>query len=119
MKLTLPFPPASLSPNRARSLHWAQKARIAAQYREECGWAAKAVWGDRPPLTTPVTLAVTFVVADGRRHDKDNLISAFKSGLDGLVDAGVLLDDDYRLVDVNYANVKRGPERYVEVEVLT
>ena len=25
MRLTLPFPPASLSPNRARSLHWAAK----------------------------------------------------------------------------------------------
>ena len=115
MTLTLPFPPASLSPNRARSLHWAAKAGIAREYREACGWAARADWGTSPPLTPPVALTVTFVVGNGRRYDRDNLIAAFKAGQDGLVDAGVIDRDDWQALTVAYA-VERGPKAEVRIE---
>ena len=45
---------------------------------------------------------ITFVVPDRRRRDKTNFASAFKAGLDGLVDAGIIKDDSYECCDDQY-----------------
>lgn len=47
-------------------------------------------------------LSVTFTIPDRRRHDFDNLVSALKPLLDGLVAAGVVADDSTdHIVDLN------------------
>lgn len=116
MTLTLPFPPSALLPNRARGLHWAKKGRIASEYRQAVGWTARTDWGRRRPLRPPVTLAVMFVVADNRRRDVDNLVAAFKAGLDGLVDAGVIVGDHWQGLTISYT-VERGTSAHVRIEV--
>jgi len=45
---------------------------------------------------------VTFVVKDRRKRDLDNLIAAFKPGLDGLCDSHIILYDDHDNLHVDY-----------------
>lgn len=112
LRLELPFPPPQLSPN-AR-VHWREKARVVAAYREGCGWAAKVDgftqhWRrDELPLKSPVRAAVTFVVPDRRKRDLDNLLAMLKPAWDGLVDAGVLAGDDSERFSVESTEIVVG-----------
>ncbi len=84
LRLTLPWPPAGLSPN-AR-LHWAAKAKLTKAYRADCYWAAKA--GGVPVVEPlPLALTITFCPPRAGRLDRDNRIAAFKAGQDGLAQA--------------------------------
>ena len=57
---------------------------------------------------------VTFVVPDNRRRDKGNLIGAFKPALDGIVDAGVLVDDSWQHCDDQYhVRYEKGQRRTI------
>ena len=79
------------SPNRRPGNRW-QSARQRAELRE---WThlltleqgeARGAW----PLASPRV----FVVAMGPRlWDRDNLVAALKGAIDGIVDAGALVDD--------------------------
>lgn len=88
--LTLPLPPPRLSPN-AR-VHWATKAREAKLYRARCRFDVRLPDGWQPLAAAGLTLHCRYC---GRRQalDADNAGASFKAGLDGLVDAGVLVDD--------------------------
>jgi Holliday junction resolvase RusA-like endonuclease len=59
---------------------------------------------------------VVFVVPDKRRRDLDNALASMKAAWDGLVDAGVLVDDDSKHLKLAAPEMRyeRG-ERYVEV----
>lgn len=94
MKVTLPYPPAKLSPN--KRLHWAARAQIVAKYRRECriltrGKIDIAPWAGPEPM--PVQ--ITFHPPDKRRRDRDNMIAAFKAGADGVADAIGVDDADW------------------------
>lgn len=84
MRLTLPYPPAGLSPN-AR-IHWAPKAKLTKAYRADCYWAAKE-GGARVVEPVPLALTITFHPPRAGRIDRDNRIAAFKAGQDGLAQA--------------------------------
>lgn len=90
-EITLPWPPAGLSPN-AR-LHWAELARLKSQYRHACAWQAKAQ-GARKIDADALHLSLTFYPPSRRAFDLDNALARMKSGLDGLAD--VLGVDDSR-----------------------
>ena len=53
---------------------------------------------DMAPLTTPVTAEYVLEFKRGHRRDSPNWSPTFKAALDGLVDAGVIEDDDDRHV---------------------
>lgn len=95
---TMPFPPRELSPN-ARN-NWYPKAAKVRAYRQSCKVDALNVRREHEaqgmtfPLATPATLLLTFVLTTRQRRDLDNLVASFKAGLDGLVDAGLIVDDD-------------------------
>ena len=97
--LDLPWPPADLNPNRARKLHWTVLHRAAKQYRGDCYVEAVNLRNLRfrarlsRSLPPPVTASVTFWMPDRRRRDLDNLLASLKPAWDGLVDAGLLVDD--------------------------
>lgn len=101
VSLNLPMPPSELSSNNApRSVAGAKyKRHLHAEYREQCRKVAHSVRVDMQqqgmtfPLQVPVTALVTFVLASKQRRDLDNMLSAFKGGLDALVHAGLLADD--------------------------
>ncbi|MAH46901.1 hypothetical protein CMI37_13810 [Candidatus Pacearchaeota archaeon] len=90
----LPYP--ELYPNALRRLHWRQRAEISKQARQEAYYVAS---GDirqylrgRPIKRAEVE--IQFISKIYRTRDIDGLLSACKAWLDGLVDAGVLVNDD-------------------------
>lgn len=88
--VTLPWPPASLSPN-AR-VHWATLARSKRAYRMVCATQARQQ-GVRPMYgAAALHLGVTYYPPSKRAYDLDNAIARTKAGFDGLAD--VLLVDD-------------------------
>ncbi len=97
MVIEIPFlPPEKLSPN-AR-VHWSKRSPAAAAFRD----AVRLCCIDRRnrakkwvPFARPV-MNLTFVFDKDRRRDEDNMRARFKPGLDGMVDAGLLLDDNPR-----------------------
>lgn len=81
--LTLPWPPADLSPN-SRG-HWSKLARAKKAYRAACAWTAKEQGATRIEAER-LHLTITFVPPNRRAHDLDNCLARLKSGLDGLAD---------------------------------
>jgi len=108
--LELPFPPRVLSPN-AR-VHWRQKAAAAAEYREQCGWAAKEAVQRVGRLEPPVHADVTFTLPSRRRRDADNLMAMLKPAWDGLVDGGLLQDDRVGMFELGQPKVRYDHELY-------
>lgn len=106
--LELPWPPKELSPN--SRTHWAKRSKLAKAYRSACHLLCK-----QAGLTAPEgrsLLVLEFVPPDRRKRDDDNMLSAFKSGRDGLADA--LGIDDNRFVtqiSVSEETVKGGAVR--------
>ena len=99
----LPF--RELSPNSRE--HWAVKARAVRAQREEAGWLAKLQWGNQKPMKH-ARISYQFIVMDNRRRDTLNLENACKSMVDGIVDAGVLTDDDSKHLEVGHITLHQG-----------
>ena len=129
LTITIPgLPPRECSPN-AR-VHWIVKAQHAGRYRQIVKLVAKSALAEHRKAiiarstwvmdctNKPMRLDITFVVPDRRRRDKTNFASAFKAGLDGLVDAGIIKDDSYECCDDQYHVVyeKGVSKTIVEVE---
>ena len=92
--ITLPLPPKSLSPNWRG--HWRVKAKAVKDYRFLSAYRTEvALYPARRPLWPAATLQATFYHAQKRRRDPDNLNASLKSAQDGLVDAGLLVDDEH------------------------
>lgn len=94
LTITVPIPPACLSPN-ARA-HWATRSRATKMTRATTAIVARdavrrAGW--RGPLAEGITAQVMMYVADRRRRDADNYLSRCKAIFDGLTDGGVWVDD--------------------------
>ena len=89
---TVPLPPGlELLNANDRDSHWARRKRITGALRETTGWLARTQ--HIPPLARAHILAV-YEPPDRRRRDPANLYPSIKACVDGLVDAGVLPDDD-------------------------
>lgn len=91
IRLVLSFPSRDLHPN-AR-VHWARLARAKKAYREEA-WAAALCYDRSRPLWESAVVRAAFYVPNLRRRDPDGLMASMKAAWDGVVDAGVLADDD-------------------------
>jgi len=95
--VTLPPPPTVLNPN--RTSHWRTKAKAVKQYRNDAHIAAYTAlnemdrWHSNRPRWKQAVMTPKFYFRDRRRRDRDNFQAALKAACDGLVDAGVLIDD--------------------------
>ena len=88
--IVLPLPDKCLSPN-AR-VHWAKKAKVVKSYRWEAQWKVRAKVASRP-LWEKASYKARFYFPDNRRRDADNAIASIKSVLDGVADAGLVVND--------------------------
>lgn len=102
IELHLPWPPSKLSPN--SRVHWAQRSKLAKQYRTECFRSARsAVQGmdlsDLQAQTAKgsIALFIDFCPPDRRHRDDDNVIASFKAGRDGIADALMVDDKLFRI----------------------
>ena len=94
MTVTLPWPPASLSPNTRQ--HWSALARAKKAYRHVCATQAR-IQGLRKIDATRLHVALLFVPPNRRAFDLDNLLARMKSGLDGLSDVLGVDDSNWTL----------------------
>lgn len=92
--VTLPLPTRELGPNASSPGAWRRKAKAKKKYREDaCLAAIQAGAKSIKPLRSGV-VQCHFYFRDSRRRDTDNLLASMKSAFDGLVDAGVFVDDN-------------------------
>lgn len=110
LTLTLPWPPADLSPN--SRVHWSKLARAKKAYRAACGRTAKEQGAKRIEAER-LHLTITFVPPNRRAHDLDNCLARMKSGLDGLADV-LGVDDKHWTLTIGKADTVGG---MVKVEV--
>lgn len=110
------LPSKFLSPN-AR-VHWSKKHSESSAARSEAGWLAKDKWRDH---TAPMLYAIIdyeFTIPVSRRRDQDNLIAACKPWQDGLVDAGVLVQDDTEHLKLGSVSIVKGPRGSTKITVI-
>ena len=93
--ITLPAGMELLNAN-DRDIHWARRKRITRELRQTTGWKARIQ--HIPAMQRAYVLGV-YEPPDRRRRDPANLYPSFKACVDGLVDAGVLPDDDAAHLD--------------------
>ena len=117
------LPPAECSPN-AR-IHWAKRYRAAEVYRGsvfyECVSARNI--GLLEGRSFPIARAqvhLTFVFGCRRRRDEDNLLARFKPGLDGIVQSGLIMDDDVNHLEISgldiLTDLERAPLTIIDIE---
>ena len=89
--IILRLPNRALSPN-ARANHFA-RAAATKKYRREAREAAEAEGIESGPWER-ATIAATFYHKTKRRRDDVNALAMLKPAYDGIVDAGLIVDDD-------------------------
>ncbi len=87
MKLVLPIPP-SLSNLR---IHWSRRAPLMREFRETTFYEARKRY--KKPTEPFERVRIDGHFFGWNRRDPDNLISSLKPIIDGLVDAGFIVDD--------------------------
>lgn len=121
LTIDLPLPPRALSSNGSHG-HWSKKNREAQAYRNTV-WAL--VWAARFPDLPPGRRRVsyTFGIKGARAggyycpRDVSNALAAFKAGQDGLVDAGILVDDSVKWMELGSVTIDPSIGPFVRVTV--
>ena len=90
--VTLSLPPPELRSNWRSRSHW-PKTRATKKHRREAHVLTLLALGGQKPMWKDATAAVSFFFADRGYRDKINLNMSLKAAIDGIVDAGLLLDD--------------------------
>lgn len=93
VKITLPPPYRQLSPN-AR-VHHIVLANWKARYKRDAFYATKSVVIGEPRWHR-ASVKITFYFRDNRRRDEDNAIASLKAAFDGVVEAGLIVDDSHK-----------------------
>ena len=90
----------------SRPGNWQAERRVRDQWLEDdttTAIAARLEWerkhGQKWTPLRKCRIDITFVVADKRRRDWDNMIAAQKTRFDALVAAGIILDDSTEVID--------------------
>lgn len=119
------LPPASSSPNWRG--HWGSKYKGSRVYHDAVFYCCvdarnRALMGGVSLPFIKARLKLTFVFPEHRRRDRDNLLSQFKPGLDGIVDAGLVLDDAAEYLELGEVDILVDPERapltVIDIEAL-
>lgn len=115
MTIEIPAPADWINSN--QRIHRMQTAKLTKAWRG----AAKALSTGMAPLTPPVRVVATIWKPRAGRYDPGNLYPTAKAILDGLVDSGVIEDDDYtRVVGPDMRHGGKGSARIVlEIREIT
>lgn len=108
------LPPASSSPNYRG--HWGPRYRASEIYHHAVFYCCVDARnkGYLQGMSFPFIKArvdLTFIFPNYRRRDRDNCLSRAKPGIDALVDAGLLLDDDSEHLEIGRVDILVDPQR--------
>jgi crossover junction endodeoxyribonuclease RusA len=95
LTVTLPWFPRELSPN--RKVHWAAKARAVKAYKMLV-WSALRF--ELIPCLINPNIKIEFYPPTRHRYDLDNMLAAFKSGIDGISQA-IAIDDSKFTISIS------------------
>lgn len=103
-------------------LHWAKKAKLTRQVRQDAAHISLAwAWANaRPgkyPIPGPVVVTLVWEVADRRRRDVGASGPTLKAWIDGMVDGGLLAGDHNPIVTEERLRIEVGTRRGVRVEI--
>lgn len=113
--LTLPFPDSRLSPNSRRDRRWVTNLR---QTARNTGFFQAKMAALEIPNHVPLHLFLTFCPPNNRRRDVDNLLSAFKSVLDGVFAALGVDDSNVRRTTLEMGEVMEQGQTLLRIEVI-
>ena len=102
MIVSLPFPDASLFPNRKNGKHWTVTKEIKRLARECAVKATEHAYGTFSQHDGTIPISIVFVGPDGRHRDLDNCLAAAKPQIDGIADALGVNDRLFRPILVDY-----------------
>lgn len=102
LKISLPLPSSAL--HQHAKGHWRAKSQATAKARQQAAWAARASWTGEP--LDHARIEYRFFVPDRRRRDAANLVGACKAYVDGIVDAGVIIDDCWERLAIGAVDVE-------------
>lgn len=115
MRIEVPqLPGEALSPN-ARHF-WASKYTAGKTYHDAVFYCCvdarnRGFAGGQKFPFTRAKLSLTFVFAEERRRDRDNLLASAKPCLDAIVDSALILDDDSRHLTIGEVAIEVDKER--------
>lgn len=93
--------------NSNQRLHWATRARHTRRIREAAAWRVRAL-GEQPMDAVEITAVIHPKTA--RRFDPHNWQPTVKAAIDGIVDAGLIVDDDSsRVLSVAFQAGEKDP----------
>lgn len=99
--------------------HWAAKAAHNKKWRKMAGEAAWAEWKKYPQCGKPLQrVRLTLIRGSTKEPDLDNLVASFKSIIDGLKDAGIISDDNPRVVSEIKPRWEKAPRKAGYVKVI-
>ncbi len=93
--------------------HWADRYKAGRVYQEAVFYScvdARNKASNNKPFDN-ARLDLTFVFTVRRRRDRDNLLARFKPGLDAIVQAGLIFDDDAEHLEIGKVDILVNPER--------
>ena len=112
-RLTFTIPELPLPVNRQTSMHWAQKGKYVKHWHTLVG---AAVAGKKPPK--PLDRArLTFIRYSSTEPDFDGLVSSFKCVCDGLIKAGVIVDDKPSNIGRSVYDWQKAPPKHGKIFV--
>lgn len=89
------FPPGQELLNANDRIHWSKRSRITKQLRSDAHLMARYL---KIPRLARIQVDGIYEPPDKRRRDAGNWLATYKAQIDGLVDAGVVEDDDHTRV---------------------
>ena len=119
MRFILPFPDPKLNPNRSKGLHWGATSALRKKARQDGFYAAREAMGGivKKSLAENIPITITFVQPDKRIRDRDNLLSASKSAIDGIALALEINDNKFNPVTIKREYGKKPGCVIVEIEI--
>jgi len=89
--IDLPLPRSALSPN--SRVNWRTRAKAVARYRDAAYLVTRQAQGGARRRWRRAVARATFYWPDRIRRDGDNAEASLKPAFDGMVDAGLIVDD--------------------------
>ncbi|RYG90131.1 MAG: endodeoxyribonuclease RusA [Alphaproteobacteria bacterium] len=111
--VSLPWPSGKLLPNARSPGAWRIKQQAAKAYRADCAIVCRAQGLERVDMDR-AHLTIRFCPPDRRRRDLDNMLAAFKHGLDAIAESIGIDDQHFGLTILRGEPVKGGT---VEVSI--
>lgn len=100
--------------------HWSKWAPVIAEVRQETAWRVKAA---KIPSAHHITVRLHYAPGHRRKLDAPNLTGTSKPAIDGIVDAGIVVDDSDEYVTELMPQIHRppvpGPRCWLTIEVVS